>query len=107
MIDFVLPNDLAELRERVEAFIAEKIVPYENDPRQTPHGPLESLRRELVQLAHQAGLLSPHGPKEFGGLGLDHRAMAVSDAFFRPRRGLRQSLSTASHDYFHGGWAFV
>ncbi len=77
MIDFALPNDLAELRERVEAFIAEKIVPYENDPRQTPHGPLESLRRELVQLAHQAGLLSPHGPKEFGGLGLDHRAMAV------------------------------
>jgi acyl-CoA dehydrogenase len=77
VIDFSLPDDLANLRERVEAFIAEKIVPYENDQRQTAHGPSESLRREMVQLARQTGLLSPHGPKEFGGLGLDHRGMAV------------------------------
>lgn len=77
MIDFELPDDLASLRERVADFIAEKIVPYENDPRQTAHGASEPLRRELVALARGAGLLSPHGPKEFGGLGLDHRAMAV------------------------------
>jgi acyl-CoA dehydrogenase len=77
MIDFALPDDVTRLRERVETFIAEKIIPYENDQRQTPHGPSESLRRELVQLTRQAGLLSPHGPKEFGGLGLDHRSMAV------------------------------
>ena len=77
MIDFELPHALINLRERVESFIANKIVPYENDPRQTSHGPSESLRRELVELTRQAGLLSPHGPKEFGGLGLDHRSMAV------------------------------
>lgn len=77
MIDFELPKDLLKLRERVESFIAEKIVPYENDRRQTRHGPEESLRRELVALGRDAGLLSPHGPKEFGGLGLDHRGMAV------------------------------
>ena len=77
MIDFELPHDLVKLRERVEGFISEKIVPYEDDRRQTSHGPSESLRRELVELARQAGLLSPHGPKEFGGLGLDHRSMAV------------------------------
>ena len=77
MIDFELPHALINLRERVESFIANKIVPYENDPRQTSHGPSELLRRELVELTRQAGLLSPHGPKEFGGLGLDHRSMAV------------------------------
>src|SRR6202035_560692 len=37
----------------------------------------EPLRRELVALAREAGLLSPHAPKEFGGMGLDHRGMAV------------------------------
>jgi acyl-CoA dehydrogenase len=77
MIDFELPDDLARLRDRVSDFVAEQIVPYENDPRQTAHGASEPLRRELVALARQAGLLSPHGPKEFGGLGLDHRGMAV------------------------------
>jgi acyl-CoA dehydrogenase len=77
MIDFELPADLAELRDRVSRFISDKIVPYENDPRQGAHGPEESLRRELIALSRDEGLLSPHGPKEYGGLGLDHRSMAV------------------------------
>jgi acyl-CoA dehydrogenase len=77
VIDFEIPSELAELRDRVESFIAERIIPYENDRRQTVHGPSEELRRELVGLSRDAGLLSPHGPKEFGGLGLDHRGMAV------------------------------
>jgi len=77
MIDFELPQDLLELRDRVDRFIVEKIVPYENDRRQTSHGASEPLRRELVELSRQAGLLSPHGPREFGGLGLDHRGMAI------------------------------
>lgn len=77
MIDLSLPPDLVELRDRVSAFIADKIVPLESDPRQGPHGPGEELRLEMVAMARQAGLLSPHGPREFGGLGLDHRSMAV------------------------------
>lgn len=77
MIDFDLPADLVALRDRVQNFIADKIVPYENDIRQTAHGAPEPLRRELVALAREAGLLSPHAPKEYGGLGLDHRGMAV------------------------------
>lgn len=77
MIDFELPAELAELRARVSAFITDKIVPYEDDPRQGPHGPSEALRAELTGLARHAELLSPHGPAEFGGLGLDHRAMAI------------------------------
>jgi acyl-CoA dehydrogenase len=77
MIDFELPAELIALRDRVESFIADSIVPYENDPRQSAHGAAEPLRRELVGLAREAGLLSPHAPKEYGGLGLDHRAMAI------------------------------
>lgn len=77
MIDFELPADLADLRDHVAEFIANKIVPYENDVRQTAHGASEPLRLELVSLARAAGLISPHAPKEYGGLGLDHRGMAV------------------------------
>ena len=77
MIDFSLPSELVELRDRVRIFIEEKIVPLESDARQTPHGPTEEMRLEMVAMARKAGLLSPHGPKEYGGLGLDHRGMAV------------------------------
>jgi tetratricopeptide (TPR) repeat protein len=57
VIDFELPTELADLRDRVESFIASKIVPYENDKR---HGASEELRLELVGLSRAAGLLSPH-----------------------------------------------
>jgi acyl-CoA dehydrogenase len=77
MIDFGLPDDLVELRDRVTKFIHEEIMPYEADPRQEYHGPTEELRLELVAKSRAAGLLSPHGPVEFGGLGLNHVGMAV------------------------------
>ncbi len=48
MIDFEIPGDLVELRDRVESFIADKIVPYENDKRQNALSASEELRRELV-----------------------------------------------------------
>lgn len=76
MIDFEIPAELAELRDRVEAFIRDKVVPLEKDPRQHPHIE-EALRRELVAMARAEGLLSPHAPREYGGMGLDHRGMAV------------------------------
>src|ERR1700757_2516279 len=76
-MDFALPDDLVELKERTERFVREKILPYEDDPRQTSHGPAEELRRELVGLGRAAGLLSPHVGGEWGGLGLDHREQAV------------------------------
>lgn len=76
MIDFELPAELEELRQRVDFFIKEKVVPLEHDPRQKPHIH-ESLRQDLLALGREAGLLSPHAPTEYGGLGLDHRGMAV------------------------------
>lgn len=77
MVEFSLPDELAALVRKTEAFIREEIVPLERDPRQGPHGPEEVLRLEMGAKARAAGLLSPHGPKEYGGLGLDHRGMAA------------------------------
>ena len=76
-MDFALPDELVELKERTEQFVRERIISYESDNRQTAHGPSEELRRELVGLGRAAGLLSPHVGREWGGLGLDHRAKAV------------------------------
>ncbi|MBP2316656.1 acyl-CoA dehydrogenase family protein [Azospirillum soli] len=76
-MDFSLPPVVAALKERTDAFIRDAIIPLEKDPRQTPHGPTDELRRDLNALAREAGLLSPHMPREWGGLGLDHRGKAV------------------------------
>jgi len=77
MIDFSLPEEWVQLRHRVEAFVRDEVIPRENDPRQDGHGPSDALRMELVGLARAQGLLSPHAPAEYGGLGLDHRGQAI------------------------------
>ena len=76
-MDFALTPELIELRDRTRRFIAERVIPLENDPRQTSHGPSEELRRDLVALGREAGLLTPHASRELGGLGLSHIAKAV------------------------------
>ena len=62
MIDFSVHAELAELGEQVRSFVEESIVPYERDPRLTQHGPNESLRDELVELARARGLLTIQAP---------------------------------------------
>src|SRR5947209_7558031 len=76
-MNFTIPDELVELQERTERFVREEILPREADKRQTPHGPTEEFRVELVTLARRAGLLAPHVGREWGGLGLDHRGKAV------------------------------
>lgn len=76
-MDFSLPEDLIDLRERTRRFIAEEVIPYETDPRQTPHGPSEALRTELVDRARAVGLLTPHASRHYGGLGLSHVGKAI------------------------------
>jgi acyl-CoA dehydrogenase len=76
-MDFALPAAALELRDRTRRFVAEQVIPLENDPRQSAHGPDEALRRELVARARAAGLLTPHAPAAWGGLGLSHIAKAA------------------------------
>ncbi len=76
-MDFSLSAPLLELQAQTRRFIAEQVIPLENDARQSSHGPDEALRRELVERARSAGLLTPHASIEMGGLGLSHIAKAI------------------------------
>src|SRR5215471_12506282 len=76
-MDFSLPDHLIELKEQTERFVRDRVLPLEADPRQTAHGPTEELRSELVALGREAGLLSPHVGRDWGGLGLDNRGKAI------------------------------
>lgn len=76
-MNFDLPPDVCELRDRTRQFIAEQVMPLENDERQSSHGPSEALRNELVARARKAGLLTPHASPSMGGLGLSHVAKAA------------------------------
>ncbi|HEX9768081.1 MAG TPA: acyl-CoA dehydrogenase family protein, partial [Kiloniellales bacterium] len=77
MIDFSLTPELADLKARTEDFIREVVIAYEGDARQGSHGPSDELKGELMRRARTAGLLSPSVGREWGGLGLDMRGMAV------------------------------
>jgi alkylation response protein AidB-like acyl-CoA dehydrogenase len=49
-----------EIANRVEAFVRQTIIPYEQDPRRTSHGPLDDLVVEMRGKARAAGVLTPH-----------------------------------------------
>lgn len=67
-------NDLAR---RVDAFLHEHVIPFEQDPRIGKHGPSDALRLELQGKAAAQGLLAPHVGVEYGGHGLNHREIAI------------------------------
>lgn len=77
MIDFSLPPELQTLKEKTSAFIVNEIIPLEGDSRQGAHGPADTLRRHLNNLAQEHGLLSPHVSSRWGGQNLSHLGRAV------------------------------
>ncbi len=85
-MNFDIPPELRELQQRTRRLILDQVLPMEGDPRQTPHGPGEELRRDLVALAREAGLLTPHASRELGGLGLSHvgKALVFEEAGYSP-----------------------
>ena len=76
-MDFSLTPKLEGLRDRTRSFIRDQVIPFEKDLRQNEHGPSEDLRKELIELARKAGLLTPHASLEMGGLGLSHIEKAI------------------------------
>lgn len=76
-MDFSIEPELSELEERVEHFVRDEVMAFENDPRWTAHGPTDELRQELNARADAAGLLRVHVPEEYGGQGLSHFAKAL------------------------------
>lgn len=77
MIDLTRGQRETEIAARVDAFIRDVVIPYENDPRIGHHGPSDELSYELKEKARAAGLLSPHVGEAFGGMGLKHREIAT------------------------------
>ena len=75
MIDFSIPPEVEDLRLRTQAFIAEVVIPAEEQLGSTMLG--EELRHELHRAAQAAGVFAPQAPVEFGGLGLDVRGWSV------------------------------
>jgi acyl-CoA dehydrogenase len=49
-----------EIAHRVETFVRTTIIPYEQDPRRTSHGPTDELVMEMRAHARAAGVLTPH-----------------------------------------------
>ena len=50
-----------QIADKVEAFVRETVIPYEQDPRRDHHGaPTEELVDELKEKARRAGVLTPH-----------------------------------------------
>jgi alkylation response protein AidB-like acyl-CoA dehydrogenase len=76
-INFAPPPELVELAEKTKAFVVDKVIPYEKDPRWTAHGPTDELRIELNALAKAAGVFAPQVPKEYGGRALSQIGRAL------------------------------
>jgi acyl-CoA dehydrogenase len=75
-IDFSLPDGLAALQQRTRDFIRDAVIPLEARDHGV-HGIDAGLRKELQQLAKDAGLFAPQVSRQFGGLGLDMRGWSV------------------------------
>lgn len=102
-MDFTIPAELQALQERTRAFIAEEVIPLERDPRCTPHGPSEDLRRELIAKARAAGLLSSHVSPHYGGLGLNHfgKAIVFEEAGYSPLGPVALNIAAPDEGNMH------
>jgi acyl-CoA dehydrogenase len=76
VIDFEPDEGVAEICDRVRAFVADVVIPAEARDR-SEHGLDDGLRSELQDAAREAGVFAPQVAEELGGLGLDHRAQMV------------------------------
>ena len=75
MIDFTVPPELDDVRDRVATFVRDEVLPVEANMGDAEGA--ESLLPELRSKAREAGLWTPHLPAEWGGLGLGALGMAL------------------------------
>ena len=79
-IDFSFPPDLEALRLKVREFIATIVKPTEDGMDESNRDQLVAGIIKMRKAAHEWGLWLPHMPKEWGGMGLGHVAMAAVSA---------------------------
>jgi acyl-CoA dehydrogenase len=76
-MDNTVPAEVADYAKRTAEFVRDVVIPVEVQTGGVIHdGPAE-VRRSLQSQAAEAGLLAPHVPQEWGGLGLDVRGQSV------------------------------
>ncbi len=73
-IDFEIPAEAQEVRERVRKFVQEECIPAEKELENRPY---KEVLAELRQKARSQGLWCPFIPPEFGGMGLGPLANAL------------------------------
>ena len=73
-----------QIAARVEAFVRERVVRYEQDPRLGAHGPAESLVQELRDLARAEGLMTPHILSDGGHLSHADTALVLRASGLSP-----------------------
>ncbi len=81
-IDFSFPPEIEEVRLRVRRFVEEVVRPAEKEIEARSED-RSFLIRKIVEMRHAArawGVWLPHMPKEYGGMGLGHVAMAAVSA---------------------------
>ena len=81
-IDFSFPPELDELRLDVRAFVDTVVRPTEQRAKEESWGRDEWIKAiiDMRTEARERGLWLPHMPKEWGGMGLGHVAMAAVSA---------------------------
>jgi acyl-CoA dehydrogenase len=80
-IDFTLPDDVQEVRERIRAFLQNEVQPTEERLRAGKDlGAWRPALQELREKAKASGIWAPHMPREWGGMGLRPLAMAFVSA---------------------------
>jgi acyl-CoA dehydrogenase len=79
IMNFSLDPQTLEIIKKLECFVSENILPLEKDP--SCYDEHENINEETLEKirskAKSAGLWAPQMPKEKGGLGLNHVAMAA------------------------------
>jgi acyl-CoA dehydrogenase len=81
-IDFVLPIEVEEVRATIRKFLDNEVRPAEERlfAQRSQPGEWRASLQELRDKAKEWGLWAPHMPKEYGGAGLGHLAMAFVSA---------------------------
>ncbi len=78
-MDFTLPQEIDDYRQRYRAFVAERLLPLEQDP--DAYDDHENIRLDVLERlraeARAAGLWAPQMPRERGGQGLPVVGMAA------------------------------
>ena len=74
VVDFSIPPELDDLRNRVAAFVGDEVLPVEAE---VTDDTFDEVLAGLRKKARDARLWTPHLPPEWGGLGLGPLGMAL------------------------------